>query len=767
MGEAQSLQEGSSQSGGTSDEGVLLSKLIQLLNDRQCLLLSDLGALLPGHLRQRVKEQGGLRSWLQKYPSLFAVAGQPGQESVTLILGAPAAAEVQAVASPQRGPLPMSGTLTSGEPDGDGEVMLQGGEISNSQPGDGSGGSAGQGFPSDGAQENEDPLDKSAVQLRGLPFRATPEEVQVFLGDFANELPGLAPGGGIQLMTNRDGRPSGFARVQFNSPEVAKRCREKLHLKAMEERYVEVFLYNERPSKGRNRRAVVEDGGVEGLAPQAPDLTGVTRETVVAECREQMADARKPGLLMSMLGVALSQGARNYLKHHDMGLKNFLGQFPEEFNVEGGKGCEFVTYTPQTFNLEQALDGVDKDSAIGAIGLSAVLSTSHTGSSSRANSGPPRTRRNLETPIASPNPRHTDGLQSAARGQATPSDWGTPAPGPWGPTPENYRGCPGLGGPPAWGPAWGTSGFGGPAFMPPGDVGSWSTPWGSNPLSSGMWPPGFDMEGWPGAAGLWPLGPEESDGGNPGAFQLSSSTGCPAAGLPPAIGKGAEGTAAEDGERNLKAAFIRLRGLPFSANEQDILSFFAANEVVDRISDQPKAVAIQWRANGKSSGQAIVTMRSCEDAEIAQTALHGKYMGTRYIEVFFPADPEMLGSGKNGSQLAAYGGYTSNWNSWSAGGRPLRVDNGVDASTGTAAEPGESQPCWEVMFEHIEQDPSQQATFGLPPYATHFPWPPYGPPGGLSNSLASGFLDSGVPPSTATHSNLANVKVAPKPAATV
>eukprot|EP00971_Amphidinium_carterae_P145405 2881371-Amphidinium_carterae.1 len=91
-------------------------------------------------------------------------------------------------------------------------------------------------------------------------------------------------------------------------------------------------------------------------------------------------------------------GARNYLKHHDMGLKsaavmrdvaccvcstfgerlvptlhmmgtmpcacltisssphcrNFLGQFPEEFNVEGGKGCEFVTYTPQTFNLEQA-----------------------------------------------------------------------------------------------------------------------------------------------------------------------------------------------------------------------------------------------------------------------------------------------------------------------------------------------------------------------------------------------------------------------------
>mmetsp|Transcript_22031 Transcript_22031/g.40484 ORF Transcript_22031/g.40484 Transcript_22031/m.40484 type:complete len:762 (+) Transcript_22031:152-2437(+) len=761
MGETQSLQEGSSQSGGTSDEGVLLSKLIQLLNDRQCLLLSDLGALLPGQLRQRVKEQGGLRSWLQKYPSLFSVAGQPGQESVTLILGAPAAADVQAVATPQRGPLPMSG-----EPEVAGEVALYGGEISKSQPVDGSGGSPGRGGLSESAQENEDPLDKSAVQLRGLPFRAMAEDVQAFLGDFASELPGHAPGGGIQLMTNRDGRPSGFARVQFNSPEVAKRCREKLHLKAMEERYVEVFLYSERPSKGRNRRAVVEDGSAEGAAAAAPDLTGVTRETVVAECRAEMADARKPGLLMSMLGVALSQGARNYLKHHDMGLKNFLGQFPDEFTVEGGKGCEFVTYTPQTFNLAQALDGGEADNAMGAPGISAAA-TNPTGSSSRANSGPPRPRRNLETPIGSPNPRHTDGIQSAARGQATPSDWGTPAPGPWGPTPENYRGCPGLGSAPAWGPTWGTSGFGGPPFIPPGDAGSWPAPWGSNPMTSGIWPPGFDMEGsggWPGAAGLWgPLGPEDPDGS--GAFQLASSTGCPAPGLPPAVGKGADSAAVEGGDRSQQAAFIRLRGLPFSAGEQDILSFFAANEVVDRISDQPKAVAIQWRANGKSSGQAIVAMRSCEDARIAQDALHGKYMGSRYIEVFFPADPEMLGAGRITSEMAAKpAGYQNNWNPWASGGRPPR--DGGDACMGAAAEPGESQPCWEVIFDALEQNHTQQASFGMPPYGTNFPWPPYGPPpGGLSNSLAPGFLEAGIPP--APPSNAADTKVGPAPAATV
>merc|ERR1719380_511936 len=85
MGEALSCPEGPE---GSSQESVLLSQLIQLLQQRErnSLLLSDLGALLPGTLRQRVKDQGGLRSWLQRYQAIFNVSGQPGKETVSLTM---------------------------------------------------------------------------------------------------------------------------------------------------------------------------------------------------------------------------------------------------------------------------------------------------------------------------------------------------------------------------------------------------------------------------------------------------------------------------------------------------------------------------------------------------------------------------------------------------------------------------------------------------------------------------------------------------------
>ncbi|CAJ1415065.1 unnamed protein product [Effrenium voratum] len=89
-------------------------------------------------------------------------------------------------------------------------------------------------------------------------------------------------------------------------------------------------------------------------------------------------------------------------------------------------------------------------------------------------------------------------------------------------------------------------------------------------------------------------------------------------------GGGGEGT----------SAAIRLRGLPFSSTEQDVLAFFAQHDVVDRISEGPKAVSLILRASGKSSGQALVQMRDRADAELAQRVLNGQWMGTRYIEVF-------------------------------------------------------------------------------------------------------------------------------------
>merc|ERR1719217_1618999 len=91
MGE--SLSSAENEPDGGANDGVYLSQLISLLSQRprHTLLLSDLLALLPNTVRQRVKELGGLRSWLQQHGSIFVISGQPGKESVTLSLGGNAA----------------------------------------------------------------------------------------------------------------------------------------------------------------------------------------------------------------------------------------------------------------------------------------------------------------------------------------------------------------------------------------------------------------------------------------------------------------------------------------------------------------------------------------------------------------------------------------------------------------------------------------------------------------------------------------------------
>ena len=86
----------------------------------------------------------------------------------------------------------------------------------------------------------------SVVQLRGLPYWATVEDVRSFLGDFVAQLVENDP---VHLVLNRDGRPAGFARVQFMTPKAAKQCRDDMHMRLMDDRYVDIFLYTERPSR--------------------------------------------------------------------------------------------------------------------------------------------------------------------------------------------------------------------------------------------------------------------------------------------------------------------------------------------------------------------------------------------------------------------------------------------------------------------------------------------------------------------------------------
>mmetsp|Transcript_98940 Transcript_98940/g.307752 ORF Transcript_98940/g.307752 Transcript_98940/m.307752 type:complete len:773 (-) Transcript_98940:145-2463(-) len=633
-------------SGVVPNEGVLLSQLIQLLSQRQrnSLLLSDLGALLPGPLRQRVKDQGGLRSWLQRYPSLFLVSGQPGKESVTLILGSSAV------------PAPELGAETATE---DTSSCLPVLDQAPSGPGT---------VPSGGVAADVEvtcPFDEevdgqAAVQLRGLPYRATAEDVRAFLGDFASQLVDDNP---IHLVLNRDGRPSGFARVQFTSPEAARQCRDDLHLRSMEDRYVEVFLYSERPSRGRQRRGAHEDpashAGGEAAARGLGILeaAAISRDQVVKECRVEMADPKKRRLLLSMLGVALSPGARAYLKQMDQGLKNFLAQFPGEFSVEGGKGCEYVTYTP-TLHLSEAID--NSGPGTGTIGTSAMGFQRAVGSSAPPRGG--NVGHSVDELPASPKPTKTPPTEptpSAGRGLATPSDWGTPsAAAPWGSTP--------------WLPPWPSAAAAAAGSgLQGGDGGA--TPWGAPPPAWPMPSPQF-WPGWPAtqytpwsqaqmlegvahastAAGAavfsTPAAPEGASGTTAAASGTLQNPFALAGSLPDA-------TASKGGTHGSLAAAVRLRGLPFSASEQDVLAFFAQHDIVDRITDGPKAVNLLLRSNGRPSGQAVVQMRDRADAELAQRVLSGKWMGSRYIEVFLygedGAEPNTVGPGGPAALAAA------------------------------------------------------------------------------------------------------------------
>jgi len=105
------------------------------------------------------------------------------------------------------------------------------------------------------------------------------------------------------------------------------------------DRYVEIFLFSERPSKLRTKRTTPGDNTVN---PEEAQI--VTKDEVLMECRKHMMMPGRAMLLLSMLGVALSAAAHAYLKKTEQGLKHFLSQFPKEFVIDGAKGSEHVKY---------------------------------------------------------------------------------------------------------------------------------------------------------------------------------------------------------------------------------------------------------------------------------------------------------------------------------------------------------------------------------------------------------------------------------------
>eukprot|EP00439_Symbiodinium_sp_Y106_P075017 s93_g14.t1 len=160
-------------------------------------------------------------------------------------------------------------------------------------------------------------------------------------------------------------------------------------------------------------------------------------------------------------------------------------------------------------------------------------------------------------------------------------------------------------------------------------------------------------------------------------------------------------------------AAIRLRGLPYEAGEQDILAWMAKYDVVDRIMECKQAVRIYSKNNGKPMGLAVIAMNSKEDADFVRQALHGQYMGNRYIEVFPHLEGE-AGTDKatvQGSTAGATGG-TGACNGGVQGRTEMRVEAEAFEGAGDTGGSGGSGGMPQGMMANMPMWPGAPGTMG-------------------------------------------------------
>ena len=85
--------------------------------------------------------------------------------------------------------------------------------------------------------------------------------------------------------------------------------------------------------------------------------------------------------------------------------------------------------------------------------------------------------------------------------------------------------------------------------------------------------------------------------------------------------------------------FVKLRGLPYSATEQQIAQFFGPSQSEPRPL-QVVAVQVAFKETGQPSGFGFVQFRTPDDATSALTR-SGQVLGSRYVEVFRTTRAEM------------------------------------------------------------------------------------------------------------------------------
>ena len=251
MGDKQSRLTGEPEKEASGEEvpsdGEILAKLLQSLSQcpGQSLPLATILSRLPDSIRSQTDAEG-VCTWLHRY-GLFEVSGPKGDERVMLTVGmlpqaekpprpAPAPVPAPTVASMQTAPAAPApappGPISQGVMVPPGPAGPQGGGISEDteqleRPEKFEMRGYANSKEANAVVGDEDNLNPASVQLRGLPFRATIADVMNFLGDHARFLSPVRDN--IRLLSNRDGRPSGFARVFFVSPQAAHKCRDALH----------------------------------------------------------------------------------------------------------------------------------------------------------------------------------------------------------------------------------------------------------------------------------------------------------------------------------------------------------------------------------------------------------------------------------------------------------------------------------------------------------------------------------------------------------
>jgi len=317
------------------------------------LLLSDFGSLLPDDLRTQVKNKlGGLRTLIARYPSVFDLRGEPGKEHVRLLgVSAPKKA-----CSSRRSSRESQQSDVTAAPAGVRRSSRD--ECSSRRSSHDSGTTANMGR---GRRLSAESVSSSrhgsqcgtesvpTLRFRGLPFSAEVADVVAFAAEAGVD--GIEPEH-VELVRMRDGRTTGFATVYFHGPTGYQRAvsaQEKLHMKSVGGRYVEVFLkvavVRKTPDSTpmEMSTATPSDDSRSGFAASSTASEDITEERAVEELVAFIQAQSNSTVLLSMLGVAAGDETRRWMRDNGIGLKQLLQKHSDVFQIEGEKGKQAVT----------------------------------------------------------------------------------------------------------------------------------------------------------------------------------------------------------------------------------------------------------------------------------------------------------------------------------------------------------------------------------------------------------------------------------------